>query len=274
MKESNIKTIWRVPKYLPYVQPDLTNEILVNAEKLIGYKLPKDYVEILKIQNGGYIRFTLQDTVHSQIYGIGPYFPSLTQFDWTEDQEYVSFNLDGLFPFDGDGHWHLCLDYRKNKSEPEITLIDTELDSEKFIAKNFQEYLSCLALDIKDEYTIESNLKLEALIEKISLELKIEFEEPDSFSHGYPVYRSKFKNAWVWISSNKVPTGFIRKDDYRYDELKSLMEKTSLRYPEISENFYFLSVSEDEAGKELFSQLRGKSFVIRRLKELIYKKST
>jgi hypothetical protein len=39
MKLKDIATIWQVPKYLPDVQPSLTDEILKEAEKLIGGKL-------------------------------------------------------------------------------------------------------------------------------------------------------------------------------------------------------------------------------------------
>ncbi|MET4137681.1 SMI1/KNR4 family protein [Pedobacter sp. UYP1] len=58
MKESEIKTMWSVPKYSPYIQPELTDEILLGAEKQLGCKLPKEYIKLLKIQNRGYTRFT------------------------------------------------------------------------------------------------------------------------------------------------------------------------------------------------------------------------
>jgi len=41
MKEDDINTLWQAPKYFPYVQPNLTDDIIANAEKKIGYKLPK-----------------------------------------------------------------------------------------------------------------------------------------------------------------------------------------------------------------------------------------
>jgi hypothetical protein len=105
-------TIWRVPAYLPYLQPPLTDEAVAAAEKAIGFELPAEYLHLLRKQNGGYIRYSLPENVHNTIAGIGPHFPSLTEFDWDQCQESVSFPLRGLVPFDGDGHWHLCLDYR------------------------------------------------------------------------------------------------------------------------------------------------------------------
>lgn len=255
MKEDEIKTLWQVPKYLPYVQPNLTDDIIFNAEKKIGYKLPKEYVDILKIQNGGYIRFRLPEVPNEQIYGIGPFFPSLTDFDWTDYEGAVGFELNGLVPFDGDGHWYLCLDYRQNNTQPEITFIDTESDYEKPIAKTFQEYLKLLEIDTADEFVIETDFTIEDLVKKISSIADIKFEEPDSFAHGYPIHRSKYKESWVLVSSNKVPDGFIREGDDRYEELKSLMLPTSLRYPEIPGDYLFINVSDDLQRQDLFDSL-------------------
>src|SRR5262249_51521326 len=70
-------TIWRVPAYFPYLQPPLTDEAIGSAEAEIGYKLPTDYLNLLRKQNGGYIRYSLPENVHDTIAGIGPYFPSL-----------------------------------------------------------------------------------------------------------------------------------------------------------------------------------------------------
>lgn len=62
-------TIWRVPAYLPYLQPPLTDEAVATAEKQIGYKLPSEYLNLLRKQNGGYIRFSLPEMVHDTIAG-------------------------------------------------------------------------------------------------------------------------------------------------------------------------------------------------------------
>jgi hypothetical protein len=120
---ANAETIWQVPAYLPYLQPPLTDQAVASAEKKIGFKLPTAYLDLLWKQNGGYIRFSLPDLVHHSIAGIGPHFPSLTGFDWDDAQDGVSFPLQGLVPFDGDGHWHMCLDYRRNSANPSVTVV-------------------------------------------------------------------------------------------------------------------------------------------------------
>jgi hypothetical protein len=160
--------IWRKPAYQEYVQSELTDEIVREAEATLGVKLPAEYIALLKIQNGGYIRYTLPDDLavnadHHLISGIGSNFPSLVQgADWGYDDDICAW-LEGLIPFDGDGHWHLCFDYRRNKSEPEITFIEIDdlidqLDAasvpdpendgfSKVIARNFAEYLALLVPD-------------------------------------------------------------------------------------------------------------------------------
>jgi hypothetical protein len=249
-----IKTIWSVPKYLPYVQPELTDEMVQKTEEIIGYKIPKEYVEILKIQNGGYIRFALENLVHSQIFGIGPYFPSLQDVDWNDHEEYTDIRLNGLVPFDGDGHWYLCLDYRINKNAPTITYIDIECNSEQILYKNFKEYLNSLKIETENMHVIETNETIKDMVLMIGKILNIEFEEPDFFSHGYAIYSGKYNKNWIWISPNKVPLGFIREEDRRFEELKSQMEGSGLRYPELPEQCIIIE-SEREIENEIIEIL-------------------
>ena len=259
--------IWQTPKYLPYMQPALTDAILADAEKLIGHKLPAEYIALLRIQNGGYIRYTIKETGHSVIAGIGPYCPSITDdHDWSESEDWdLSFQLDGLIPFDGDGHWHICFDYRNQRVEPAITLIDIESDREQAIAKNFKEYLALLVLEVEDEYVIETSLSVDAAVEQVAVIATIDFEAPDAWAHGYAIYRGKYKDKWVWISANKVPSGFVRSDDKRYDELRLQMETSALRFPEISENALLISTSDEKATKSLIGLLTKNAWSIQPL---------
>ena len=88
----------------------LTNDAVAAAEAKIGYKLPVGFLKLLRKQNGGYIRFSLPEALPNTIAGIGHHYPSLTDYCWEDCQGFVSNALQGLVPFDGDGHCRLCLD--------------------------------------------------------------------------------------------------------------------------------------------------------------------
>src|SRR5262245_54415936 len=115
--------LWRVPVYLPYLQPPLTDRIMQDAEAQLGVQLPHAYVSALRIQNGGYLRPTDDPTELPPvdlINGIGPRFPTILGNDWSEVKEYMAENgirtpdrIDDLIPFCGDGHFYYCFDYRQ-----------------------------------------------------------------------------------------------------------------------------------------------------------------
>jgi hypothetical protein len=241
------ETIWQVPAYLPYLQPSFTDEAVAAAEQKIGYKLPSEYLNLLKKQNGGYIRFALPNLVHDSIAGIGPHYPSLTAFDWDDCQEAVSFPLQGLVPFDGDGHWHLCLDYRKSPGAPAVTHADIECDREFLIADSFADYLAKLQIDVGDDYVL-AGTDIETIKAKLSLLLGMAFDPPDIWAYGYPTQRTrlgtKIDPEWVWISPNTVRRGFVRSDDPRYAELKDLMPGYASRFPELPADGYILSATD------------------------------
>lgn len=264
------ETIWRIPAYLPYLQPALTEAAIAGAEAEIGYKLPADYLNLLRTQNGGYIRHSLPKMVHDTIAGIGPNFPSLTGFDWDECQEYVGFPLNGLVPFDGDGHWHLCLDYRRRKDAPAVTYVDIEGDQESPVAVSFADYLEKLQLDVAEDYVLEGVPEIEKVAAGLSAALGIAFEPPDSFAHGYPMYRAplgtKENPEWVWISPNQAPRGFVRADDPRYRELKDLLPGVSSRFPEVPPDACILSTTDAVRAKVLNAGLRAQ-MTIRPLRE-------
>ncbi len=267
MKEKDLNTLWAVPVYLPDVQPKLTAKIIREAETKIGYKFPKEYLDILEIQNGGYIRFTLKDTPHNQILGIGEFGNSITNFEWfREYEETLSFTLDGLFPFDGDGHWNICLDYRKNKVDPEVTYIDTEIEFEKPIAGTFKEYLDLLEVAKEDRFVIETELTIEDCITKIAAVLNVQFEEPTTFHHGYKTYRSNYNDSWIWITPNKVPGGFVRESHERFEELKLVEITERLRFPELPGNYLLIDISDETECKKILNRLDQAGIIVKALK--------
>ncbi len=237
-------TIWRVPVYLPYLQPALTDDAVRSAEEQLGYVLPMEYLNLLRKQNGGYIRYCLPENVHNMIAGIGPYFPSLTAFDWEQSQEQVSYPLHGLVPFDGDGHWYLCLDYRTNLRSPAITLADIECDEEIQVADSFAAYLALLGICVEDEYVVEAVSDIDKVKTDLSRMLRVPFDPPDTEAHGYPTERARLGTEespqWLWISPNTVRRGFVRRNDRRYSELKDLMPGFGERFPELPLGSYIL----------------------------------
>jgi hypothetical protein len=256
------ETIWRVPAYLPYLQPPLTDDAIRSAEADIGYPLPAEFLDLLRRQNGGYIRYSLPENVHDSIAGIGPHFPSLTRFDWDESQAHVSYPLWGLVPFDGDGHWHLCLDYRQDPRAPAVALADIECDEESRVADSFAGYLGLLRVRVEDEFVLAAVSDIERVTADLSSALGARFDPPDTRARGYPVRfarlgRDRLQNPQcVWISPNTVPRGFVRDDDRRYSELKGLLPGVAERFPELPADSYLLCASDGVRARVLDACIR------------------
>ena len=266
------ETIWQVPAYLPYLQPPLTDRAVASAETKIGHRLPAAYLRLLRKQNGGYIRFSLPEMIHDQIAGIGPHFPSLTEHDWGEGQAWVSFPLQGLVPFDGDGHWYICLDYRKSPATPSVTYVDIECDHQSGVGGSFTDYLAKLRVEVDEEYVLESVADIEAVKSHLSSALSTEFYPPDCRAHGYPMHRAQLGTGaspeWVWMSPNTVPRGFVRPNDPRYRELKDLMPGTADRFPGLPADSYILKTTDGVRSDVILACLQSR-VSIRPLREYV-----
>jgi hypothetical protein len=235
---------WRVPAYLPYLQPPLTPEAIADVERSLGVKLPDAYLACLAVQNGGYVRlaFPDRDIPHRMIWGIGPHFPHLGDYcealdpENREDDLWVPAHSERLVPFDGDGHWHLCLDYRDG-SDPAVCFVDTEAERERRVADSFAAYLRSLAAD--DDTTqlgIRSVASLDEVAQRLEPFMQAAFDPANAADSGYPVRRCRLPSgngaSWVWLSPNRVARGFVRPTDPRYAELKDALPGQALRLPE------------------------------------------
>ncbi len=204
------ETIWKRPAYLPYVHAPLTDEVIVKAENTLGCTLPSDFLNVLRVQNGGPIRFRIPDSVGGMIAGIGPCFPSITDFDLKDCQEYVDFSLDGLVPFDGDGHWYLCLDFRNTAKDPGVSYIDVECNSEEMIADTFGNFLNLMELSIENELMIRNVANIEDARMQLERLFGAPFEQKVS-NIGVPYMKCQTGKEWdrcFWITSNKVARGY------------------------------------------------------------------
>lgn len=142
-----------------YNHPSLTDEMIQFAEQSLGLKLPPEYLDLLRIQNGGYTQ------------GFG--FPMIQRTTWADDHvplhdlagivtdqnittvQNVFATLEmteewGLPPqqvlLSGDGHWWITLDYR-NGEIPSVAWIDVECDEDIQVAATFAAFLDGLRPD-------------------------------------------------------------------------------------------------------------------------------
>jgi len=204
------ETIWTRPAYLPYVQKPLTDAMVRQAESKLGCVLPSLFLDVLRVQNGGPIRFSIPDSVGDQIYGIGPFFPTITDTSFHDHQQYVDFSLEGLVPFDGDGHWYHCLDYRGTGSEPAVSYIDVECNSENRVSDSFAEFLQMMELRLENELVLQNVENFEDALQQLQAIFQSPLEQ-DISTIGVPNATFKTGEQWdecFWISPNKVAHGY------------------------------------------------------------------
>ena len=149
-----------------YNHPPLTDEMLSHAENALGFKLPTEYVDLLRIQNGGQtagfafptsVKTTWADD-HVPLEGlngivVGDLIDSAQNL---LDNEYMCKEW-GLPPkqvlISGDGHTWISLDYRTGPV-PSVAWIDVECDEELQLALTFAEFMEKLVpesvFDIED----------------------------------------------------------------------------------------------------------------------------
>jgi hypothetical protein len=71
---------WRVPAYLPHVQPPLTDLVVADAHRRLGFTLPAAYLDALRDQNGGSLRYGVRGLeIVDEVWGIGPRWPSILE---------------------------------------------------------------------------------------------------------------------------------------------------------------------------------------------------
>lgn len=133
----------------------LTDEIIQQVETILGIKLPESYLEIMRTQNGGTMRYDVFPLPDGEkwlwIDALEPILPEPPE-NW--DGITASSSLieewqmpSGLVLLAGDGHVWLALDYRQVNAdgEPGVVYIDNEVtkDEEREIrlTETFAEFL-------------------------------------------------------------------------------------------------------------------------------------
>jgi len=137
-----------------YNHPPLTDDMVSFAEANLQVKLPTLFIDLLKIQNGGYTRgfaypMTQKTTWAenhiplSELFGIvvddsldspqNILLSSYMTIEWGLPEKQVLLS--------GDGHWWITLDYRTGEI-PIVKWIDVECNEEIEIAKSFEVFLN------------------------------------------------------------------------------------------------------------------------------------
>lgn len=137
--------------------PPLTSAMIAEIESAFRLRLPARYLELLRIQNGGYTRGFVfathqrtswaEDHVPvSELAGIGPRISAPIGLHNLWNTEYMTREW-GLPPrqllLAGDGHWWISLDYRQG-NDPKVWWLDTTVDEGLRLASSFDDFLSGL----------------------------------------------------------------------------------------------------------------------------------
>jgi hypothetical protein len=147
------KSIWQKDNEYYKLQP-LTNDMIKKAEEKLKIRLPHSYINILKEQNGGYIKFDSYPTKVStswshnhinvdHILGIG-------EENGILESEYLieEWGLpNNVVLISGSGHSWIALDYRNTRIEPPVIFIDVEFEQIIELAPNCDSFLNGLYVD-------------------------------------------------------------------------------------------------------------------------------
>lgn len=130
----------------------LTAADVRKVEDHFNVQLPKEYIKLLKMKNGGYltkqslpVRFKnswADDHIPIEfLFGI-----KRNEGIWESKELLMEWGIkeDNFITISGDGHTWIVLDYRKNKKEPQITFIDIEYRKIKVIFNSFKEMIENL----------------------------------------------------------------------------------------------------------------------------------
>ncbi|KRE64167.1 SMI1/KNR4 family protein [Paenibacillus sp. Soil750] len=156
--------MWRIDHENKYKPLDLN--IVGEVETTLGYKLPKSYIELLGIQNGGELQ---KNVIHcekktgTKSVCTGRFYPlekvainfqehiniieeQLAFSDHNRDI-YQSYKM--ILPISVENHGYVCLDYRNSLTDPSVVYFYDEDLVDYYIASSFDDFLKKLfSLDL------------------------------------------------------------------------------------------------------------------------------
>jgi hypothetical protein len=140
------------------VQPPLTEEVVLDAKRELDVRLPADFLDLLRIQNGGVVAdewnayptaeptsWSADHVPFDEMMGIG----RTEQLNSLFDTPYLVGEWELPSPvvlLSGDGHYWIALDYRRcgRRGAPAVTWFDTELGTELVLASDFRSFVEGL----------------------------------------------------------------------------------------------------------------------------------
>lgn len=142
-----------------YIGAPLEPELVSSVERELGYRLPKSYIELMRVQNGGIPKNTCHETAvetswaddHVAITGISaidrkPTYSLCGELGSQFMMREWGYPPIGIYFADcpSAGHDMLCLDYRivGSSGEPSVVHVDQESGFEiTFVAPNFEAFV-------------------------------------------------------------------------------------------------------------------------------------
>lgn len=218
MEEIDFKEFWENSDYAleNYINEVPTEELISSIENELGYKLPKFYIEMMKIQNGGTPKNTCYPTNESTswasdhvaitgIFGIGrekrySLCGEIGSQFMIEEWGYPDIGI-CICDCPSAGHDMIMLDYRKNgkNGEPEVIHVDQESDYRiTFLAENFETFTKGLVhADVYD--TSEEDLKNTL----IALETGEFSDTLNQFLNGKEELKEQLRNLLIKLTREK-----------------------------------------------------------------------
>lgn len=265
------KYFWARPMYLPNVHEPLTNEVLAAFEQNIGYKLPPSLVALLKIQNGGLVRYgALPTEPLPTLRGIGNSYPMLRFLekeigeDWAN---YLRLPLNKLLVLESNGAFYTCLDYRHTMTEPQVIRIDVERNVQMPLAGSFTQFIQGLKLETEGMWVVKSEKTLEEVVNAFKKMAGVEFEHPSPGTF-YPLYWGRLDDYQLCLSPNKVAFAVAANGKKIAHQAKGYFCDIAQRYPEIDSKYSLLLLFEQELIPLLTARL-GSEFAIVSLAKLL-----
>ncbi|MBK3494940.1 SMI1/KNR4 family protein [Viridibacillus sp. YIM B01967] len=226
-----MRNIWELSEDNYYKLEGLEESDIEFAEKFFSIKLPKEYTELLKIQNGGSLIYNslpvsfknswADDHVPLNfLYGVKK-VKGIIEF--TEALKEWGINEKKLITISGDGHYWIVLDYRKSTMEPRITFIDSENRLIKTIFNSFKEMVNNLYTHDYNDIDLVGPYQYELSVS--NAKKLIHSENKDEISHGISIWVSSYEefDQLVLILIN-----FIENHEDKDIMYQSAQELTSL----------------------------------------------